>query len=106
MAAKKIVDLGSSEVDENKKIETIDIFKLDGKVYSAPKEIPFGVGLEYMEAQVEQGPDAAVFLMLKRVLGEEAFGVLKSNKNLRPEQFQQIVESLEGLVLAGDESGK
>lgn len=104
MAAKKVLDLGSSKVDE-KKIETIDIFKLDGVTYSAPKDMPFGVALEYMEAQVEHGPDAAVFLMIKRVLGEDAFRALKTNRNLTQEQFQEIIQSLEGLVLA-DESGK
>lgn len=104
MAAKKVLDLGSSDVT-TKDVETIDIFKLDGVTYSAPKEMPFGVALEYMEAQVEHGPDAAVFLMIKRVLGEDAFTALKTNRNLTQEQFQDVIERLEGLVLAG-ESGK
>ena len=102
--AKKILDLGSSEVDTTK-VETVDIFKLDGKVYSAPKEMPFSVALEYMEAQVEHGPDAAVFFMLKNVLGKEAFDALKGNKNLTSEQFQQVVETVEQHILA-DEEGK
>lgn len=102
--AKKILDLGSSEVDE-KEVETIDIFKLDGKVYSAPKEMPFSVALEYMEAQAEQGPDAAVFFMLKNVLGHEAFDALKKNRNLTAEQFQEVVEAVESHILV-DEEGK
>lgn len=104
MAAKKILDLGSSKVAE-KDIDTVEIFKLDGVIYSAPKKIPFGVSLEYMEAQTEKSPDAAVFLMIKRVLGDDAFNALKNNRNLTQEQFQEIIESLESLVLA-DEEGK
>lgn len=105
MAAKKVLDLGSSTPDEKKKTETVDIFMLDGVTYSAPKEMPFGVALDYMEAQVEQGPDAAVFVMIKRVLGEDAFRALKSNPNLTEEQFRGVIERLETLVMA-DESGK
>jgi len=104
MAAKKLIDLGSSEVDTTK-VETIDIFKLDGKVYTAPKEMPFSAALEYMEAQVEQGPDAAVFMMLRSVLGQEAFDALKKNRNLTQEQFQSVVEVVEKHLLA-DEEGK
>lgn len=102
--AEKILDLGTSKVDE-KKVETVEIFKLDGKVYSAPKELPFSFALEYMEAQAEKGPDAAVFFMLKGVLGEEAFGALKSNRNLTQEQFEAVVQRVEKHVLA-DEEGK
>lgn len=100
--AKKIIDLGSSEVDE-KDVESVDIFKLDGKVYSAPKNMPFSTALEFMEAQVEQGPDAAVFMMLKAVLGQEAFDALKKNKNLTEEQFQEVVSRVEEHLLAGEE---
>lgn len=100
---KKLVDLGSSEASEDVEVESVDIFKLDGKVYTAPKALPFSVALEYMEAQVEHGPDAAVFLMIKNVLGKDAFDALKKNRNLTQEQFQEIIQSLESHVLVNEE---
>jgi hypothetical protein len=107
MAAKKLLDLGSSEPQEKTADEVVEIFKQDGKVYSIPKELPFSAALEYMEAQVEHGPDGAAFIMLRSVLGKEAFNALKNNPNLTEEQFNEIFQTVEKHVLAGkDDSGK
>lgn len=104
--ATNILDLGSSKVGKTKKSDTVDIFKIDDKVYSAPKKPGFGVMLKYMKAQAEKGPDVAVLLMIEEMMGEEAFEALSNHAGLTSEHFTDIVKRLEKIVLAQDEEGE
>lgn len=105
MAAKKVIDLGSSEVDSKADVETIDIFKLDGKTYSAPKHFSAGLTLKYLEKQAEAGADAAIYFMFTELLGREAYDALKNNPNLTKSQLDEIMGIVEKLALS-DEEGK
>lgn len=104
MAKKNLIDLGSTE-DAANEIETVELFKLDDKVYSVPKEVSAGVSLEYLERQSEEGPDAAIYFIMKKLLGEEAFNALKSHPNLKKDQLEQVMAAVEKHALA-DEEGK
>lgn len=103
--AKKILDLGSSTVDETVEIEKVALFKLDDVTYYAPKKVKGNVSLVYMEKQAEEGPDAANYYMMKTMLGADAWKALRDNENLELEDLEKIMQVLEQHMLA-DEEGK
>lgn len=104
MAKAKLLKLGSTK-DAAKDIETIDLFELDDVVYSVPAEVSAGVSLAYLEKQAEEGPDAAIFFIMKKLLGDEAFDALKNHPNLKKDELEAVMSAVEGHVLA-DDSGK
>lgn len=103
--AVKVIDLGSTEVKGNAKVETVDIFKLNGKTYSAPKKSSAGLSLKYLEKQAEEGPDAAVYFMFVELLGKEAYDALKNHPTLEKKDLDAIMAVVEKIALA-DEEGK
>lgn len=102
--ATKLIDLGSSTPSDGA-VETIDIFKLDGKTYSAPKKISAGLSLKYLEKQAEEGPDSAIYFMFIELLGRDAFDALKNHPTLEKNDLDAVMKVVENLALA-DESGK
>lgn len=103
--AKKLIDLGSSAVEDNEPVEMVEVFILDNKTYSVPKEISAGVSLAYLEKQSEEGPDAAIYYLMKELLGTDAFDALKSHPRLKKSDLSKIMEIIEKHALA-DEEGK
>lgn len=104
MAKTNLIDLGSTE-EAAKNVKTVELFKLDDKVYSVPEEVSAGVSLEYLERQAEDGPDAAIYFIMKKLLGEDAFNALKNHPNLKKSDLEQIMAAVEKHALE-DESGK
>lgn len=102
--AKNIIDLGSTEVGENEVVETEEIFKLDGKVYSAPKNVSAGVMLKYMKMQAEVGAEPAYYFLMDKLLGSEAFEALSEHPRLKQEDLQKVFEAVEKHAFA-DEAG-
>lgn len=103
--AKNLIKLGSSKKDENAPVETIEVFELDDKVYSLPKKVSAGVSLKYLKLQAEEGPDAAMYFIMKEMLGEEAFEALAEHPSLEKGDLSKIMEVVEKHALS-DEEGK
>lgn len=72
--------------------ELVTLFKLDGveyKVSANPRAAVALKGLNYVE---KYGPELANLMMLKDLLGEEAFEKLSGCEKLTPKQLAQIVD--------------
>lgn len=70
--------------------DRVDLFELGGKMYTMPAEVPGSLALEAMEIFRRQGDAAASAWLLKEVIGEEAYGALRTCKTLRKEDLQAI----------------
>jgi hypothetical protein len=103
--AKSLIDLGTTDVEENETVETVEVFKLDGKVYSLPKDVSAGVSLKYLQLQTEEGPDAAAYYIMREMLGQEAFDALANHPRLKKADLNKIMSVVEEHALA-DEEGK
>ncbi|WP_149264296.1 hypothetical protein [Actinomadura sp. K4S16] len=89
------------EPTEPAKIEMVPLFVMGDDVYEMPKKPPAGLALEYLEKQVEDGPDAAAMWVMVEVLGEEVYTMLKDHPSLDFDQFNDIFERLEKNLLGG-----
>ena len=101
--AKNIIDLGTTEVDEDAAVETVEIFKLDGKVYAAPKNVSAGVMLKYMKMQAEVGAEPAYYFLMNTLLGSEAFEALAEHPKLKQSDLQKVFEATEKHAFADEE---
>lgn len=103
--AKNIIKLGSSKTSDQTPVETVEVFELDDKVYSVPKKVSAGISLKYLKLQAEEGPDAAMYFIMKKMLGEEAFEALSEHESLEKDDLAKIMEIVEKHALS-DEEGK
>lgn len=103
--ATKLIKLGSSKPKENEKVETVDIFELDDKIYSVPAKVSAGVSLNYLRKQVEEGPDAAIYYIMVTLLGQEAYDALANHPTLEKDDLDKVMTAVEKHALA-DEEGK
>jgi len=85
--------------------EMVPLFTVDGVTYEICKEYPASIAVEYLEISSERGENAAWVWLLKTVLGEEAYEVLKTHPLIRKEHMEQIGEIVRRHAL-GDEKGK
>lgn len=100
-----IIDLPSAEADDE--VEMEPLFRLDGTVYQIPARPSAGMAFDYLEKQTTEGPDAAVYWMMVRMLGKEVYEKLRDHPNLPREQFDAILNRVENKVLgASPKKGK
>lgn len=106
MASKNnLIKLGASKLPEGADVERIEVFEVDDVVYSLPKKVSAGVSLKYLKLQAEEGPDAAMYFVMTKMLGQEAFDVLSEHEDLDKDDLGRIMEIVEKHALA-DEEGK
>src|ERR1044072_6913623 len=72
-------------------VEMEPVFELDGDLYQIPKKPSAGLALGYLEKQSPLGADAAVYWMMVKMLGEEAFEALRDHPDLEREQMDAII---------------
>jgi len=72
--------------------ERVPLFYIGTTEYTIPKDIPPGVGLEYLRLAGEMGQELAAPTLLARVLGEDAYEALEKSKGLKDEQLRRIIQ--------------
>lgn len=93
--------------DEDVEEERVPLFYIGTTEYSVPKNIPAGVGLEYLRVASERGETMAAPVLLTRVLGEEAYTALEKSRGLKEEQLAQIIQIIVDRAMGpGEKAGK
>jgi hypothetical protein len=91
------------EADEDVVEERVPLFYIGDTEYTIPKEIPVGVGLEYLRIAAEIGQELAAPALLTRVLGTEAYKALEKSRGLKGEQLERIIQIVIDLALGRGE---
>lgn len=91
--------------------EMVPLFKMGETIYEMPAMVPAGLALEYLERQADpkQGPDAAGLWLVREILGDDTYELLKTHPKIDFDQFNAIFDRLEQHVLGagkGSAAGK
>ncbi len=98
-----LIQIDSNEINT----QVIDLFSIDGKVYTMPAEVSASVALQMLHVARESGEQAAVSWAMEEVLGKEAYDALRTCKALKAHQLQAVIKVVTEKVMdAMEESGK
>lgn len=87
--------------------ERIDVFEIDGAMYSMPAVIPGNVSLEVLDRIRKYGQEAAISWALEAVMGGEAYHALRTCKTLRTADLRAVMDVVGSHVMgAVEEPGK
>ena len=86
--------------------ELVDLFAVDGTMYSVPRKPSASIALRYLDAAENLGPQAANLYVLREMLGDEGYNALSTCKGLTDTQLTWVVETVHGLVLGTIEAPK
>lgn len=84
--------------------ETVDLFELEGKVYTIPAKPRASLVLRYMKSVREHGEEYASSEMLEGLLGKDNYAVLESCEHLTIGDFQAIMEEAQRVVMGNVEA--
>ncbi|MGC5562813.1 hypothetical protein ACPYPG_08220 [Streptomyces sp. FR-108] len=88
-------------------VEKVTLFILDDIEYQIPKKVDPRVGLDYAEALTEGvDPQVGQLRVLKELLGDDAYAVLRDREKVSAEEFEAVVDLVGRLALGGSESSK
>ena len=87
---RSLVELTSAEPDTED--EGIPVFSVDGTVYTMPSVISAGLALEVLDRLRTESEEQLIGWLLEEVLGTEAYQVLRSIPNLKPDQLAAIMD--------------
>jgi hypothetical protein len=102
-----MIELTSASVDE--KPETVELFRINGKSYTAPAKPGMGIALRQMKSirDFKRGDQMAVaeaeVQLLIDLVGEEGYEALCGFKDLTPDQYQQVIRAAMRLVMGQTE---
>jgi hypothetical protein len=84
----------------------IELFRLNGVVYTVPGKARPHLALKYMWMAAKKDELAAQYWLLESVLGEDGYKALMDYEDLTPEQLTQVMELAQSTVIGGLEAGK
>lgn len=79
--------------------EMVELFSIDGKVYSVPKRPRVNVALKYLTDMRKFGPMIAEMSLLESLLGEEGYTALTEFEGLSQKQLGAIQDAAARLAL-------
>jgi hypothetical protein len=83
--------------------ERVDVFSIDGVMYSMPKVINAAIALRAVEI-IEQGGDLAVIpFMFRETIGPDGYEALKNCVSLKPSDLQAVTKIIADHVLGAVE---
>jgi hypothetical protein len=83
----------------------VDVFSIDGVMYSMPREINAAIALRAVEI-IDKGGDLAVIpFMFQETVGAEAYEALKGCKSLKPSDLTAVTKIISDHVLGAVEQG-
>lgn len=86
--------------------DMVDLFEVDGTMYSVPRKPSASIGLQYLDAAETLGPQAANLFVLREMLGDDGYSALSTCKALTDEHLAWLVDTIQGLVLGTIEAPK
>lgn len=86
--------------------DMVDLFEVDGTMYSVPRKPSASIGLQYLDAAETLGPQAANLFVLREMLGDDGYNALSTCKALTDEHLAWLVDTIQGLVLGTIEAPK
>lgn len=94
----KLIELTSPEKGDA--VERVELFSIDGKVYTVPKALSPTVGLRYVHIARKQGQEMAADYLLETMLGEEAYEALMDFSGLNEDVLEIVLEACSNIALA------
>lgn len=94
----KLIELTSPK--EKAEVERVELFSIDGKVYTVPRELSPTVGLRYTNIARKQGQEMAADYLLETMLGEEAYSALLEFDGFNTEILELVIEACSNIALA------
>lgn len=93
------------EINTQTKIsdEREEIFSIDGKAYTIPKEVPGWISLEALEITARQGEALATRWLMIEMLGQEGWDALRTCKALEPHHIRAVQEVIRLKVYGAEE---
>lgn len=89
-----------------KKGRRVVIFYIDGEAHSVPENPPATVLLTYLDQVRRHGAVASSTYLLEAMLGAESYAALLGSEDITQEQLKQVIEKIDGIVMAAERSPK
>jgi hypothetical protein len=99
----EIISLRSAPEDE---AERIDLFRIDGVVYTMSVRPRANVSLKYAWIAREKGMEAAASYALEALIGDDGYQALMNFSGLAPEDLDQIVSAASKIMAGAAEPGE
>ena len=90
-------------INTDDEVELVDVFSVDGVMYSMPKEVNAAIALRAVEIMRREGDMAVVPFMFSETVGLDGYEALKNCTSLKPEQLKQVVKIISESVLGSVE---
>jgi hypothetical protein len=87
-------------------VKRVELFSIDGEVYSVPTSVSRNVGLKYVHIARKEGPEAAADYMLESLLGQEGYEALINFEDLSEDDLKNIVEACSHIMVAASKGPK
>jgi hypothetical protein len=87
-------------------IEEVELFSIDGIVYTMPAKVGTNVSLQYLRMVRTQGQEVALGWLLERVIGEDAYEALMNCDGLTPDALAQVMEVVRQHTMGAVEAPK
>jgi hypothetical protein len=85
-------------------VKMVHAFTLDGTEYFVPREVPYSVAVKSFDLAARDGEAAAIAYQLITLLGEAGYQALIGFRDIEPEQFKQVADLANAVIMAS--SGK
>ena len=90
-------------VNSDEEVERVDVFSIDGVMYSMPKEVNAAIALRAVEIIRREGDMAVVPFMFAETVGRDGYEALKNCTSLKAGQLKQVVRIISDSVLGAVE---
>lgn len=100
-----VIELVSSSTPDERPV-MVDLFSIDGVVYSVPASVRANQGLKFLWLAKTKDEQTAAIMMLEELIGEAGFHALMNYKDLKPENLEQILNAVVKILLGAIEEQK
>lgn len=89
--------------DEPEEAERIDVFSIDGEMYSMPAEIDGHFALEVLEQIRTSGVESVVAWMVEEAVGSKGYRALRNCQTLKTSDLKAVINIVQDHVLGAVE---
>lgn len=97
------IELVSLPEDVKDEAEQVELFSLDGQMYSIPAKPKVNIALKYLRLVRQQGQEVAAGWLLEELLGTEAYEALMDFEDLTEEQLETVMMVAQTAILGAME---
>lgn len=91
-----VLRLPAEDEGEDQFSEREPLFTIGGTEYTVLVQVSAGAGIEYLERQLNFGPDAAIIWAMRYAIGDEGVAALYSYRKLTNEHLAAVVGVVQG----------